>query len=312
MFYDSCSFDFNYIENQSIINLLEDNNNYNKNYNEEDEEEDIKSQKGLIYDIIQDNLAQMKNSLIILRRRLINQREIPNSKRGPKPKKELDINNNINENNSNEESFLKKRKIIKKKYKHSKYSYDNIFSKIKSLYHKFIVLLANDIYNNCNTKSYTKNFIRKISGKVTQNNTISYNKKMAEMTLKEFLSNSISSVYSKLSENQNEKNIELIYKDKEKYEKLILLLNYKYKDFYQNFYIKDDCDNLIEDNYNLKKRKYISFKESIEQLSKKESKDFMFKFIDFAKYKFIKYLEGNRVNLKIIYDTKIEDLFNND
>ena len=38
----------------------------------------------------------------------------------------------------------------------------------------------------------------------------------------------------------------------------------------------------------------------------------MFKSIDFAKYKFIKYLEGNRVNLKIIYDTKIEDLFNND
>ena len=311
MFYDSCSFDFNFIDNQSIINLIEDNNNFNKNYNEEDEEEDMKSQKGLIYDIIQDNLAQMKNSLIILRRRLINQREIPNSKRGPKPKNELNLNN-INENNSNEESLLRKRKIIKKKYKHSKYSYDNMFYKIKAIYHKFIVSLANDIYNSCCPKYCRKIFLRKISGKITQNNTKAYNKSLSEMTLKEFLSKSISSVYSKLSENQNEKNIELIYKDKEKYEKLILLLNYKYKDFYQNFYIKDDCDNLIEDNFNLKKRKYISFKESIEQLSKKESKDFMFKFIDFAKYKFIKYLEGNRVNLKIIYDTKIEDLFNND
>ena len=124
---------------------------------------------------------------------------------------------------------------------------------------------------------------------------------------------SINNDYSYSSENSNKENIENIFKDKDKYQKLICLLSYKYKEFYQNYFIKDNCINQIEKNFNviIKKRKFKSFKEYIDELYKKESKEYIIKFIDFAKYKFINYLEGNRKNLKIIYDTKLNDLFVN-
>ena len=188
-----------------------------------------------------------------------------------------------------------------------------MFYKIKVIYHNFLVDLANDFYNSINLNTSKYIFIRRISGQITQNKTIDFNKELAELTLKDFLSKSISSVYSNSPENSNKENIELIYKDINKYQKLINLLNYKYKDFYTNYFIKDNCINLIEKNFhiNITKRKYITFKENVDRLYEKESKEFIIKFIDFANYKFIKFLEGNRVNLKIIYDTKLKDLFVN-
>ena len=317
MFCESLSLDLNFFDNQTLFDFKEDTiNEIKNNFNIEDED-DIKSNRELMYDIIQDNYAQMKNSLLILRRRLISEKDIFDSKKGRKPKYLL--NNNIDENNKNikeENSFMKKREIInntKKKYKHSKFSYDNMFYKIKVIYHNFLVDLANDFYNSINLNTSKYIFIRRISGQITQNKTIDFNKELAELTLKDFLSKSISSVYSNSPENSNKENIELIYKDINKYQKLINLLNYKYKDFYTNYFIKDNCINLIEKNFhiNITKRKYITFKENVDRLYEKESKEFIIKFIDFANYKFIKFLEGNRVNLKIIYDTKLKDLFVN-
>ena len=317
MFCESLSLDLNFFDNQTLFDFKEDTiNEIKNNFNIEDED-DIKSNRELMYDIIQDNYAQMKNSLLILRRRLISEKDIFDSKKGRKPKYLL--NNNIDENNKNikeENSFMKKREIInnsKRKYKHSKFSYDNMFYKIKVIYHNFLVDLANDFYNSINLNTSKYIFIRRISGQITQNKTIDFNKELAELTLKDFLSKSISSVYSNSPENSNKENIDLIYKDINKYQKLINLLNYKYKDFYTNYFIKDNCINLIEKNFhiNITKRKYITFKENVDRLYEKESKEFIIKFIDFANYKFIKFLEGNRVNLKIIYDTKLKDLFVN-
>ena len=317
MFCESLSLDLNFFDNQTLFDFKEDTiNEIKNNFNIEDED-DIKSNRELMYDIIQDNYAQMKNSLLILRRRLISEKDIFDSKKGRKPKYLL--NNNIDENNKNikeENSFMKKREIInntKKKYKHSKFSYDNMFYKVKVIYHNFLVDLANDFYNSINLNTSKNIFIRRISGQITQNKTIDFNKELAELTLKDFLSKSISSVYSNSPENSNKENIDLIYKDINKYQKLINLLNYKYKDFYTNYFIKDNCINLIEKNFhiNITKRKYITFKENVDRLYEKESKEFIIKFIDFANYKFIKFLEGNRVNLKIIYDTKLKDLFVN-
>ena len=317
MFCESLSLDLNFFDNQTFFDFKEDTiNEIKNNFNIEDED-DIKSNRELMYDIIQDNYAQMKNSLLILRRRLISEKDIFDSKKGRKPKYLL--NNNIDENNKNikeENSFMKKREIInnsKKKYKHSKFSYDNMFYKIKVIYHNFLVDLANDFYNSINLNTSKYIFIRRISGQITQNKTIDFNKELAELNLKDFLSKSISSVYSNSPENSNKENIDLIYKDINKYQKLINLLNYKYKDFYTNYFIKDNCINLIEKNFhiNITKRKYITFKENVDRLYEKESKEFIIKFIDFANYKFIKFLEGNRVNLKIIYDTKLKDLFVN-
>ena len=317
MDFDSSLIDYNILDNLSFFDFKEDNlNELQNNFNEEDEDEvEIKSNRELMYDIIQDNYTQIKNSLLILRRRLIIGEDIINSKRGKKPNY-LFNTNNIDENNKNIDNSSKKRKLNdnnKKKHKHSKFDYDNMFYKVKVSYHNFLTDLVNDIYNYIDSYSSKKIIIRRISGKITQDKTIAFNKELGELTIKNFLLKSISDACSYSSENSNKEIIESIFKGKDKYQKLISLLNYKYKEFYQNYFIKDNCINLIEKNFNviIKKRKFRTFKEYIDKLYKKESKEYIIKFIDFAKYKFINYLEGNRVNLKIIYDTKLNDLFVN-
>ena len=312
MFFDSSSIDYNFFDNLSFFDFKKDNlNELQNNFNEEDEDE-IKCNRELMYDIIQDNYAQIKNSLLILRRRLIIEEDIINSKRGKKQNYLL----STNMINKNLENSIKKRKLNdnnKKKYKHTKFDYDNMFYKVKVSYHNFLAGLVNDIYNYIDSDSSRKILIRRISGKINQDKTIAFNKELGELTIKNFLLKSINNDYSYSSENSNKENIENIFKDKDKYQKLICLLSYKYKEFYQNYFIKDNCINQIEKNFNviIKKRKFKSFKEYIDELYKKESKEYIIKFIDFAKYKFINYLEGNRKNLKIIYDTKLNDLFVN-
>ncbi len=295
---DNDEHNFNSNFNYNIIELNE--KVYNNDDEDEDDEEEQKSSKELIYDIIHDNYNYMKNTLLILRKRLINNQEI----KGPLKVGEM---KNILENNSQNNDIKKplngKLKVKYQKKKHSKYSLDNLFYKIKVLYHKFIICLTNDIYNNCNSSSLDNIFIRKISGDNAKINTKAFNKDLGKLSLKELLSKSISSVYTNTSENINRENIESLYNNKEKYKILINLLEYNYKDFFQNFYIKENCVEIIEANFNIKKRTYISFKESMEKLSTKENDDYINKLIEVANNKFILFLEGK----KIKYNTKLND-----
>ena len=285
------------IDNKQIITNFKDIYN-NENINiDDDEEEDIKSKKELMYDAIQDNYNNIKNSLLIFRKRLINNQDIY----GPLNDNEATILLN-NENNIIEENFIKRKKRNKTKTKiiHSKFSYDNMFQKIKVIYHKFIVSLTNDIYNNCNSTSLNNIFIRRISGDLTTNCNKEFNKNLGELTLKEFLSKSISSKYSNTSENVNRENIETIYKMEDKFKPIIKLLKYTYKDFYQKFYIKDNCIDLFEENFNITRRSYIPFKESIKKMSENHNMDYINKFVEVANDKFIKFLEGKKIKRKKI------------
>ena len=297
-----------YESNESILNDLNNNDNNsqiitnfkdiynNENINiDDDEEEDIKSKKELMYEAIQDNYNNMKNTLLIFRKRLINNQDIY----GPLNDNEAKILLN-NENNIIEENLIKRKKRNKTKIIHSKFSYDNMFQKIKVIYHKFIVSLTNDIYNNCNSTSLNNIFIRRISGDITTNCNKEFNKNLGELTLKEFLSKSISSKYSNTSENVNRENIETFYKMEDKYKPIINLLKYTYKDFYQNFYIKDNCIELIEENFNIKRRSFICFKESIKKMSENHNIDYINKFVEAANDKFIRFLEGKKNKKKKI------------
>ena len=298
MYDEKCLNNFNYNgdNNHSIIRFKDIYNNGNINIDEdedEDEDEDIISRKELMYDAIQDNYNNMKNSLLIFRKRLINNQDMCE----PLNDNEVKILLN-NENNVIEENFIKRKKLNKVKIKHSKFSYDNMFQKIKVIYHKFIVSLSNDIYNNCESSSLNNIFIRRISGDITTNCNKGFNKSLGELTLKEFLSKSISSKYSNTSENVNRENIEIIYKMEDKYKPVIKLLAYTYKDFFQYFYIKDNCIELIENNFNIKKRSYICFKESVKKLSEYHSIEYINKFVEVANDKFIRFLEGKSIKRK--------------
>ena len=286
-------------------NLIESNEEI---YNEDDEyqeEEDEKSRKELMYDIIQDNLVYMKRTLLLHRKRLIDEKKNSCSLKMKKNDNSFDNINSLNNKQINIKSELidDKVKTKYKRKKHSKCSLDNLIYKIKVLYHKFIVCLTNDIYNDCNNSSSTDNiFVRKISGEITQNCTKAFNMKLGGLTLKEFLSKSISSRYTIISENKNKENIDHIYNLKNEYKKLIELLDSNYKDFYQNFYIKDNCVELLKKKFNINKRTYISFKESIQKIIKKGDDDYIIKFIETANDKFILLLEGKDLNSKINFN----------
>ena len=83
--------------------------------------------------------------------------------------------------NKNLENSIKKRKLNdnnKKKYKHTKFDYDNMFYKVKVSYHNFLAGLINDIYNYIDSDSSRKILIRRISGKINQDKTIAFNKEL--------------------------------------------------------------------------------------------------------------------------------------
>lgn len=281
--------------NQNIIEFKEEYNNNNNIFKDDEDDIELKTKEELMYDLIQDSYTNIKNSLLILRKRLINNQDISQPLNDLEVRNFLNIKNINNSGNQISSNLLPKKPLIK----HSKYFYDNMIYKIKVLYHKFIVSLTNDIYNNCVKKDLNNIFVRKISAQITQNLTKGFNKDLANLTLKEFLSKSISLRYLNTSENANRENLENIYIEQDIFHPLINFLKYTYKDLYQKFYIKENCIELIEGNFNVKKRTYISFKESLEKLGEKQNKDYIDKLIEFANDKFILFLEGKKIkNIK--------------
>ena len=280
-----------YFDKQKIVDMKEEynNNDYNLFKNAEDDIEESKNKTELMYDLIQDSYTNFKNSLLILRKRLINNQDIS------KPLNEAEVRNILNINPISNKLLLKKTKI-----KHSKYFYDNMLYKIKVIYHKFIVSLTNDIYNNCSKNNINNIFVRRISGQITQNCTKGFNRDLGELTLKEFLSKSLSSKYLNTSENENRNNIENIYEEQEQetFGPLINFLKYTYKELFQKFYIKENCIDLIEENFGVKKRTYLCFNESMKKFEEKQTKDYINKLIEFANDKFLFLLEGKRINNK--------------
>ena len=115
---------------------------------------------------------------------------------------------------------------------HSKESYDNIFRKIKVLYHNFIINFLNDFIKKLYS-GFQRYLLRKFSGKITQNVTKEYNKKLCNTTLREFLKSEISEKY-KYEYNKNKKYIDKLYSYRSE---LSDILNLTYIEFYMNFFL---------------------------------------------------------------------------
>lgn len=272
-------------DNQSLTEIYKEFSKEDKQLYKFEDEDDEKDKKFIMYDIIQDNYNKMKNSLLMFQKLLIKNTYFSSNTNKNEDSHLLNSDSIFPKNNSNENETKKLGKKREKQKKiHSKFSDDLIFIKVKVLYHKFLISLANDGYNSCEPSLSKDLFLKNLSGKIAQNSGKEYNKKLGELSLKDFLSNPISCHY-------------------------LLDCNYKY--FFKNFYIKPNCIELIEQNFNIKRRTYISFKESVNKLVEKENKDYINKVIEFAEEKFIWYLEGKRSKKKFIdYDIKLNDLFN--
>ena len=158
---------------------------------------------------------------------------------------------------------------------HTKDNDDNIKRKVKTHFHNFIVAYLNMlIKNTIKTKRQYK--FRKMSSKITQDITISYNKKLMETPVKDIL--------VQVSHKFKNKDINLYYIEKISQLKGVNsinnaninfineILNIPYKDMMTNFYLKS--------TKKLKKKNKIdeSFEKHIENLINKYGYNYAMKF----------------------------------
>ena len=158
---------------------------------------------------------------------------------------------------------------------HTKDNDDNIKRKVKTHFHNFIVAYLNMlIKNTLKTKRLYK--FRKMSSKITQDITISYNKKLMETPVKEIL--------VQVSHKFKNKDINLYYIEKisqikginainnANIQTLNEILNIPYKDMMNNFYLKS-TKKLFENE-----KIDESFEKHIENLMNKYGYNYAMKF----------------------------------
>ena len=176
---------------------------------------------------------------------------------------------------------------------HSKESYDNIFRKIKVLYHNFIINFLNDFIKKLYS-GFQRYLLRKFSGKITQNVTKEYNKKLCNTTLREFLKSEISEKY-KYEYNKNKKYIDKLYSYRSE---LSDILNLTYIEFYMNFFLSNDRKKFEEKFGISEKTKF--FYECLDLLKNKEiykdDKLYIAKLEDAGRDKFIEFMYQNNNN----------------
>ena len=203
----------------------------------------------------------------------------------------LTKNNNIRRINKNQDNIIKKeekknsigrkKKNDNSKSNHNKYIPDNIVKKIKNRISDFLIEftnnLINSIYNineinkillNLNLHKFElknqKKIIKKIEHKFSANLTKKEdNLKLLNSTLKEYLSNKISTKYVNYKENQNELIIsKLLEDDKNKGIFKFVFQELKIEDWLQIYTHQKNIDEYIY-RYDLDEEKECKIKKSI-------------------------------------------------
>ena len=219
------------------------------------------------------------------------------------------LKNFISENEIKKTSFNKTRKFSNtrrgrfKKYQkkkkiqiHSKMSFDNILRKIKVMYHGFIIKFVND-YIKFLYDGFQRFRLRKISGEITQNVTKKHNKILSEESLKQFLSNKISSKY-KQEKNKNKKIVDKLCSLKSEIKELFEM---PYIIFYQRIFL---CNNrtFLENKYGISK-KTLTFDDNLQILNQTETVTYYKEVEKIGKKKFLEFL-GYNINSKIEIELK--------
>ena len=206
------------------------------------------------------------------------------------------ISNDNKKENEKEKILNKKRgrkKTNEKKKDHTKNCKDNQLKKIKAHYHKFILCFFNLLirkFYGFQKYSFLKGIYRldKTNPEFNEDNifigndiTKKTNRKLINISLKEFLKQEVSPKCSRHEKNENNK----IFEEKLN-KKFINEYNYlfqtSYKDFYKNYYLKfNENDDLIielqKENLKLKKenQKIKNFDDLLINLSFKEKKEYI-------------------------------------
>ena len=132
---------------------------------------------------------------------------------------------------------------INSKINHNKYKIDNIRIKIKTHFHSFIIGFFNDLIK-LKFKIQRYKF-RKIPYSITKDVTIKTNSSLKHKTIGELLSNDISDKYKKYESGKNRKSVYYFYKTV-KDEEQKNLLSKSYKDFFYDFYLNGNREELMK------------------------------------------------------------------
>lgn len=231
-----------------------------------------------INNVLIEKYNEIEKELILLKSLFENNKDLKSEKKNS-PKK---IRRKIKRGRTKKEKLKNK----KKNQIHSKMSFDNILRKIKVMFHGFIIKFVND-YIKFLYDGFQRFRLRKISGEITQNVTKKHNIILSEETLKNFLSNKISSKY-KQEKNKNKKIVEkLCYLKTEIKE----LFDMPYIIFYQKIFL---CNNrkFLEKKYGLSK-KTLTFNDNLQILYKNETVTYYREVEKIGKKKFLEFLGYN-------------------
>ena len=234
------------------------------------------------YNVIQDQLNRLKNELM-------NSQSKPLKKEKRKKKYNSFKRGRIKRTNQ-------KNKVITI---HSKMSFDNILRKIKVMYHNFIIKFVND-YIKFIYDGFQRFRLRKISGKITQNVTKKHNKILSNVSLKEFLSNKISSKY-KQDKDKNKKIVNKLCILKTQIKELFEM---SYINFYKKIFLCSNR-NYLEEKYGISENT-LTFKDNLELMSENENINYIKEVEKIGKKKIIEFLGIENNNKSTYFGKGIE------
>ena len=203
-------------------------------------------------------------------------------KRGRKLKKE------ILENEEN------KRELYFDNNVHNRFSNDNVKRRLKVLYHKYIISLLNYLIIKRFKKSKMK-FVF-INSNITKDVSIEFNRSLLNKKIKDIIVN-ISKKY--VDKDLNKKCIKFIESQNDNKE-LIKILNMSYKDLYEQYYLKSNENNSMEN----------TFEEHKKKLSNLYGKEYLKKFSENAENLIEFFVNGKNRKSKKCEEIKTNDISN--
>jgi len=194
---------------------------------------------------------------------------------------------------------------------HNKYCNDNVRRKIKTLYHKYIIQLLNDLIKK-KYKNIRMKFV-KMDIRITKDVGIEYNRYLLEKKIKDIIIN-VSKKYQ--NKDNNIKCIRLIESKKDN-EEILNILNMTYKDLYINYYLKSTKNNIKDNSYEAHKEKILSLygKEYLD-IYIKNTENFIEFFMNGKNRKSRKVLEVEEINIPLKTEStetqSINEIINDD
>jgi len=202
------------------------------------------------------------------------------------------------------------KKHIKRRI-HNKYCSDNVRRKTKTLYHKYIIQLLNDLIKK-KYKNIRMKFV-KMDIRITKDISIEYNRYLLEKKIKDIIIN-VSKKYQ--NKDNNIKCIRLIESKKDN-EEILNILNMTYKDLYINYYLKSTKNNTKDNSYEAHKENILSLygKEYLD-IYIKNTENFMEFFMNEKNRKSRKVLEVEEINIPLKTEStetqSINEIINDD